>query len=85
MSDASFASVDDDVRELLTDPQYREAVAENAYMRERVEDAAVAREHDTEDDCTYHVMAWESLSDDSKRPYRTAVAEAFESVMSIAA
>ncbi|MET0601358.1 MAG: hypothetical protein ABW167_05155 [Baekduia sp.] len=76
--------MDDDVRELLADPEYREAVAENAYMRERVEDAAVAREHDTSDS-TYHVMAWESLSDDSKRPYRTAVAEAFECVASIAA
>jgi hypothetical protein len=71
--------------EMLSDEDFREEVAEAAYMRERSEELAVERETETSDDFAYFVMAWGSLSDDAKRPYRTAVAEAFDHVLELEA
>lgn len=71
-----------DLQELLEDDEYREALAENAYLRERAEQAAVASEHD-QDDATYWTLAWDDLSDDAKRPYRTSIATAFDAVVAI--
>ena len=65
--------------ELLRDEEYREALAEQAYMRERREQAARDRETDMEP-ASYFTISWAYLSDDAKRPYRTAVAEALDNV-----
>lgn len=75
--------MDPDLRELLEDDEYREALAENAYLRERVEEAARQKEFDIEEGTTYWTVVWQSLSADAKRPYRTAVATALDAVISI--
>ena len=71
------------MRELLEDPEFREQVAERSYMRERSEDAAADREHDLDEQTAYFAIAWESISDSGKRPYRTAVHEAFDTVLAL--
>jgi hypothetical protein len=68
----------------LNDPLLREQVAESAYYRDRADDAAVDREHSGEDGSVYMALAWESVSNAGKRPYRTAVAEAFDYVLMLA-
>lgn len=68
-----------ELADLLKDEEYREALAEQAYMRERRDEAAADRETDMED-AQYFVMGWASLSDHARRPYRTAVAEALDNV-----
>jgi hypothetical protein len=60
------------VEDLLADDEYREELAAFSYYRERAEQAAVDREQEL-GDATYYTLTWESLSDDAKRPYRTAV------------
>lgn len=74
----------DDValEQLLRDEDYREALAEQGYLRERSEEAAEDSEHDLSG-CAYFALAWSSLSDHAKRPYRTAVAEAFDHLLSL--
>lgn len=69
--------------ELLSDPLFRESVAESAYLRERTEEAAADREHVLDEGTVYYALAWESLSDWARRPYRTAVAEAFEALLRV--
>lgn len=69
-------------RESLNDPELREALAEAAYLRERAEDVAVAREQDT-DDCDYVILTWDSISDFSRRAYRTAVAETLDRIADV--
>lgn len=59
----------------LANPDFREHLAEAAYMRERQEELAVEREQETSDDFEYYVLEWGCVSDFGKRPYRTAVAE----------
>jgi len=76
-------SLDDRMRDLLEDPEFREDVAERAYMRERAEEAAADREHDLDQRTTYFAVAWESVSDASKKPYRTAVHEALDTVLAL--
>lgn len=67
---------------LLRDEEYREALAQAAYVKERQEDAALDREQNLEP-ADYFIIAWEDLSDHSKRPYRTAVAVACEQIASL--
>lgn len=69
---------------LLADEDFREAIAERAYYRERQEDAARDREHDLDEDVSYYALEWGSLSDESRRPYRTAVHEALNEVLDLA-
>jgi hypothetical protein len=71
--------------ELLRDDEYREALSEQSYYRERRDEASADREHHTDPDTSYWVLSWESLSDDARRPYRTAVAEALDNVVRLAA
>jgi hypothetical protein len=73
-----------DLRELLTDEEFREAIASQAYLRERREEAAADREHDLSA-ASYFAISWDSLADDAKRPYRTAVAEALDEVGAVVA
>lgn len=68
--------------DLLRDPEYREALAEQSYNLERLEDAALDREHEMDPDVDYYAMAWSSLEEWAKRPYRTAVAVALDSIAS---
>lgn len=70
---------------LLTDEDYREALAEHSYIRERAEQVAADQEHDCDAGTTYFVVTWECLSDDAKRPYRTTVATVCDSLLSVAA
>lgn len=74
-----------DLHSLLRDDDYREALAEQAYMRERSEEAAVERETEISDNVSYWVLAWSSLSDGARRPYRTAVAETCDHLLSVVA
>lgn len=69
------------LRVVLQDEEWREAVAEQAYMRERAEEASVDREQELEEDVDYVTLAWGSLSDFARRPYRTAVAETCDNLL----
>lgn len=62
----------------LADPEVREEIAHQAYLRERSEQVTVQREQSGDDAEEYFTLAWSNLSDDAKRPYRTAVAEALD-------
>jgi hypothetical protein len=64
----------------LDDPDVRERLAERAYYRERLDEAAADSEH--VEDAGYWTLDWQSLSDWAKRPYRTAVAEACDVIAS---
>ncbi len=68
---------------LLSDEDYREALAEAGYYRERSDEAAVEREKEMDPETAYFTLAWGSLSDHAKRPYRTAVAEAMDNVAEV--
>lgn len=57
----------------LIDPELREQLAEQSYMRDRVDDAARDREVDDDPETVYWALKWENLSSETKRPYRTAV------------
>lgn len=70
----------EDLIELASDDAYREALAAAAYFRECVEEAAVDAEH-TLERRSYWALSWDSLTDDVRRPYRTAVAEALDNIM----
>lgn len=72
------------LEDLLRDPDYREQLAEAAYLRERAEDAARDREHDT-DPADYFALSWSSISDPSRRPYRTAVAHTCDELLQVVA
>lgn len=66
---------------LLINDEYREEQAKAAYYRERLEEVALHREHEVDDDeFAYFVIAWEDLSDYAQRPYRTAVATVLDSL-----
>lgn len=69
--------------DLLTDEEYIEALAEQAYIRERHEDAALAAEHAAVPDPEPMALAWESIPATSKRPYRTAAAVACSQIRSL--
>jgi hypothetical protein len=74
------------IEELLTDDDWREALSEQAYMRERRDEAAVDRERDAApEETSYLAVAWESLSDHARRPYRTAVAETCDNLLEVMA
>ena len=59
--------------DLLSDDSFLEETAKLSYYRERAEDVARDREHETSDEYDYLCISWEDLSDHAKRPYRTAV------------
>lgn len=63
----------------FADPDVQEYLACSAYYREKAEGAALDREH-TMAEATYVCLAWESLSDDARRPYRATVAMCSELV-----
>lgn len=65
----------------LRDEDLREALAESSYMRQRVEEVVLDREHDLDPQVEYHCLAWECLSDAVQRPYRTAVAEVCDQLL----
>jgi hypothetical protein len=71
--------------DLLADEEYREELAKAAYWRERLEDRALDLEHDTDGDAEYVALSWESLSDISRRPYRSAVATTCDELARVAA
>lgn len=73
------------IEKLLTDEDWREALAEQSYMRERRDDAAVDRERDTTSAAEYLAVAWGCLSDHARRPYRTAVAETCDNLLEVMA
>lgn len=77
----TFRSVD--LSALLTDEEYREALASESYYRERADEAAADREHEISGDVAYFALSWESISDYAKRPYRTSVAHAFDHLLSV--
>lgn len=70
-----------DISPLLADDEYREAVAEAAYLRDRTEQAAVERERETDPGLVYYALAWWDVPDEVKRPYRTAVAETCDNLL----
>lgn len=55
------------------DPDRQEQLAKASYYRERADEAAADLEQ-TAGEHVYMALAWESLSDLARRPYRTAVA-----------
>lgn len=57
----------------MRDPKLRERLAEESYYKDKADEAALDREHNT-DPVEYWALAWESLSDVTRRPYRTTVA-----------
>jgi hypothetical protein len=71
--------------ELLKDEDWREALSEQSYMRERREEVAVDRELETDPGAEYFVVDWDALSDHARRPYRTAVAETCDNLLEVLA
>jgi hypothetical protein len=70
--------------DLLRDEEYREEIAKSSYYRERLDEVAAVTEHEVDpDDLAYFAVTWESLSDSARRPYRTAVAQAFDCVLDL--
>lgn len=65
----------------LRDEDLREALAESAYMRQKVEEVVLDREHELDPTTEYHCLAWECLGDKAQRPYRTAVAEVCDQLL----
>lgn len=71
-----------ELRHLLTDLDYREALAESSYYRECQD--TVARRREAGEDRTFYCTLWESLTDADRRSYRTTVAECLDQVLRVA-
>lgn len=71
----------EEMRDLLQNEEYREAQAEAAYYRERMDEAALEQEQDVTDEYVYFVLDYNDISDFAKRPYRTAVAQVCDSLL----
>jgi hypothetical protein len=67
----------------LSDPAVRERLAERAYYRSKLDQAAVASEHDGGDPAFY-ALSWESLDDETRRPFRAGVDETAEALTAAA-
>lgn len=61
----------------LSNPAVRERLAERAYYRSKLDQAATAAEHD-EGDAAYYALAWHDLDDETRRPFRAGVDEVAE-------
>jgi hypothetical protein len=64
----------------LRDPELRERLAEEAYYRDRGDEVARDLEHLSDSDYSYWALSWDSLSDETRRPYRTTVTHVCEAM-----